>query len=75
LWQFIDVANDLELVVRRCRGGARRGQEDVGVNLRVGIFKTLCARGEFDRKLPYHPAVRGPGYVPDCQKGSEEQFV
>jgi hypothetical protein len=75
LWQFIDVADDLELFVRRCRGGARGDQEDVGVSLRVGVFKALSARGELDRKLPYHPAVREPGYIPDYQQGSEEQFV
>lgn len=75
LWQFIDVADDLELFVRSCRGGARRHSEEAGVRRRVGAFKALCVRGELDRKLPYDPATREPGYVPDYQQGSDSQFV
>ena len=43
--------------------------------MRVNVFKALCAKGELDRKLPYHPEIREPGYVPDYQQGSEAQFI
>ena len=75
LWQFVDVADDLRCSLGRSRGGARRESEEGGVWRRVGVFKALCEKGELDRKLPYHPAVREPGYVPDYQRGSEWQFV
>lgn len=75
LWQFVWVADDLELFAQRCRGGAWRPLEENDIRLRVDAFKALCARGELDRKLPYAAAVREPGYVPDYQRGSENQFV
>jgi hypothetical protein len=75
LWQFVWVADDLEQFARGCRGGARRPLEEHHIGRRVRIFKTLCARGELEGKLPYAPEVREPGYVPDYQRGSEDQFI
>lgn len=75
LCQFIDVADDLELFAGRYRRGAEQARGEAGFPMRVNVFKALCARGELDRKLPYHPAVREPGYVPDYQQGSEWQFI
>ena len=75
LCQFIDVADDLELFARRCRGGARAASEEGGVRRRVGVFKSLCVSGELDRRLPYQPAVREPGWLPDHQSGNEAQFI
>ncbi len=75
LWQFAWVADDLELFVRRCRRGAGRPDDEKDILLRVEVFKALCASGELDGKLPYALELREPGYVPDYQQGSEEQFI
>src|SRR5205085_10972806 len=75
LWQFAWVADDLEQFVRRCRGGNSRAPTERDIELRVDVFKELCAKGELAGRLPYAPEVREPGYVPDYQRGSEQQFI
>jgi hypothetical protein len=75
LWQFVDVADDLALYIRRSRGGAGAARERDSVALRAGVFMALCIRGDLERQLPYDPAVREPDYVPDVQRGSEAQFI
>ena len=75
LWHFLGIADDFELFVRRCEGGARHAAEEVRIGRRMGVFQALCARGELDRGLPYKPEIREPGYLPDYQCRSEAQFI
>ena len=75
LWHFAMVADDLELYLARCRGGALRALEEYMVQRRIAVFRALAAQGELARKLPYSAAIREPGYVPDYQRGSEAQFI
>ncbi|HUS23240.1 MAG TPA: hypothetical protein VMZ66_14645 [Aeromicrobium sp.] len=78
LWpfrHFIEVADDLELFVSACRGGARAASEEIGMRRRVELFKSLCGRGEWERRPLYEPRIREPGYIPDYQQGLEAQFI
>jgi hypothetical protein len=75
LCQFIEVADDLELFISRHRRSRCDDRVNAGIAARIAVFRALCASGELDRNLPYAPGVREPGYVPDCQRGSETQFI
>jgi hypothetical protein len=78
LWpicHFIDVADDLELFILRSRIRRPCDRDDAGIPPRIAIFRALCERGELNRKLPYAPEVRAPGYVPDYQRTHEAQFI